>query len=159
MLTDAQQTALAAAIRASADPTVIAALALRNDVALAEWCNSASTFVVWRPEVPVADYRDAITWTEVDALTTGKARIWEWLTARMTLPINAASAAVRQGIADAFGAGTATRAALLAVSKRFASQVESLFATGTGTDATPGALIYVGPVSLTEVSVALNRNP
>ena len=158
MLNAAQMSTLAAAIRANSDPTVVALLAVRNDTGLAEWYNGDGTFVVWRTSVSPEEYRKSgFVWTEVDSLTVGKARIVEWLTGNLALSFNPSDLAVRQGIADAFGAGTTTRANLLALSKRFAKKVEALFTTGTGTDATPGALVVEGSIGVTELSQSLNR--
>ena len=160
MLTTAQQTTLAAAIRADTDPAVVAALDIRNDVALAELYNAASTFIVWRTNVQPDEYRDAITWTEVDALTTGsKYRIWEWLTMSMTAPINFARLNVRQGLTDCWASNTTTRTNLLTIAKRAATKAEKLFATGTGTTATPGTLGWEGTLSYTDIGVALGANP
>jgi hypothetical protein len=159
-LTPEQLATLRADILASTDPDVVAARGTspetRNDVELQRLYNLDSTFVVWRTSVAVNEYRAAITWTEVDALTVGKARIWDWITAQMTLPLNASVASVRQGLADCWGAQTATRAGLIAAGKRFATRCEALFATGTGTSGTPGALVFEGQVSLNDISNALN---
>ena len=159
MLTTAQQATLAAHICASTDQDVIDALAIRNDNALAALYNQDSTFVVWRTSVPVEEYRNALTWTEVDALTIGKARIWEWITGQMTLPLEPYKDAVRQGLADCWSPTSDTRAALIAISKRFATLCESLFTTGTGTDATPGLLVFEGLVTSQDIGQALNNNP
>jgi len=43
MMTEAQKQALAAALRAGTDAGVVAMMAIRNDVGLAEWCNAASS--------------------------------------------------------------------------------------------------------------------
>jgi hypothetical protein len=160
MLTSAQYTALAAAIRADTDQAVIDALAIRNDVLLAELYNADTTFIVWRTNVTPDEYREAIVWTEVDALTSGsKYRIWEWLTMNMTAPINASSANVRQGLADCWASNTTTRPQLLAIAKRAATKAEKVFATGTGTDVTPGLLVWEGRLSHSDISTALNNNP
>lgn len=156
-LTDAQQQTLATHIRANTDPAVVAALAQRNDTALAEHYNGASSFIVWRTSIRPDEYRDAIVWTAVDGLTAGKARIWDWITAGMTLPIDASKTNVRQGIADAWGATSATGLALTALAKRPASRAENLFTTGTGTTANPGLLTWEGPLHYNDVSDALNR--
>lgn len=159
MLTPEQQATLAADICASTDPDVVSALAARNDSLLAEIYNGPSTFVVWRTSVPVSEYRDALTWTEVDTMTAGKARIWEWITGDMQLPLEPHKDAVRQGLADTWASNTTTRSALLAVSKRFATLCEALFTTGTGTDADPGLLTVEGQISINELSISLNNNP
>ena len=158
-MTPEQRATLAAAIRADTDQAVVAALDIRNDVLLAELYNAASTYYVWRSAIPVDEYRDALVWTEVDGLTAGKARIWEWVTGQMTLPLQADKTAVRQGLADCWAANTTTRQQLLSISKRFASKAEKLFATGTGTDASPGLLGWEGTVTYTDVGIALNENP
>lgn len=156
-MTDAQQQTIAAHIRANTDPAVVAALAQRNDTALADHYNSASSFVVWRTSIRPDEYRDAIVWTAVDGLTAGKARIWDWITAGMTLPIDASKTNVRQGIADAWGATSATGIALTALAKRAASRAENLYTTGIGTNAIPGLLGWEGPLHYNDVSDALNR--
>ena len=158
-LDESQRATLAAAIRADTDPGVVAALAIRNDTELTRLYNLPGDFVVWRSSVLAAEYRTAVTWTEVDALTAGKARIWEWVTSGMTLPLDPSDATVRQGLADCWGPLTATRAALLAVAKRAASKAERLYTTGTGETGTPGTMGWEGPLSLSDVSDALNANP
>ena len=161
MLTTAQLTTLAAAIRADTDPNVVAALSIRNDVLLAELYNADSTFIVWKTSIKPIEYREAIVWTEVDnaAMTVGKARIWEWLTEQMTANIDASKTNVRQGIADCWASNTTTRTNLLNIAKRAATKAEKLFATGTGTTATPGVLGWEGMVTYTDVGIALGANP
>lgn len=156
-LTDPQAQTLAAHIRANADPAVVAALAQRNDVALADYYNGPGSCVVWRTAVQPTEYREAVVWTAVDGLTAGKARIWQWITADMTLPIDATRANIRQGIADAWGGGSATGVALTALAKRTASKAENLFTTGTCTTGTPGLLGWEGPLHVNDVSNTLNR--
>ena len=156
-LSNAQFTTLANHIRANTDPDVVAALAIRNDTELARLYNLDSSFYVWRTSVTPDEYRGAMVWTEVDTLNAGNARIWEWVTNYFTGNLDASDANVRQGIADAFGAGTTTRANLLALGKRLASVYESVFSTGTGTEATPGIAVVDGQVTLTQISKALNQ--
>ena len=158
-LSETQRTTLAAHIRANTDQDVIDALAVRNDSELTRLYNLASTFYVWRTSITPAEYRDAIVWTEVDGLTTGKARIWEWITQNMTMAINTSSANVRQGLADAFAQNTTTRPNLLAIAKRFATVAESIFSTGTGTSGNPGTLGFEGTITTEDVGRALNDNP
>lgn len=158
-LTEAQRTTLAAHIRASSDPDVVSALAVRNDTELARLYNLDSTFYIWRTSITPTEYREEMVWTEVDQLNAGSARIWDWITASMTMSINASRDNVRQGIADAFAANTTTRGNLLDIAKRFARLAESLFATGTGSEAVPGTLVYEGLVTVNDISRSLNENP
>ncbi len=156
-MTDAQLQTLAADIRASNDPEVVAALSIRNDAALTTLYRQPTAFVVWRTSIPSAEYREAITWTEVDGLTNGRARIWEWMTENGTRHLDASKPGIRQGLADAFAANTTTRANLLAVAKRQASRAEALFVSGAGTSGSPGLLGWEGPLQIGDVSDALNR--
>jgi hypothetical protein len=158
-LTEAQRVTLATHIRANTDPDVVAALAGRNDTELTRLYNLDSSFIIWKKSVTPDEYRGAMLWTEVDTLNTGAARIWEWVTNNFTSNLNADDSNIRQGIADAFGPSTTTRANLLAVAKRAATVGESVFATGTGTDATPGSLDFVGSLTTGDVGRALNENP
>ena len=158
MLTDAQQTILAADIRVSSDQSVIDALAIRNDTELARLYNLDSTFTVWREEVTTEEYQDGLVWTEIDNLTVGKARIWEWITRSMTVGYDATKANIRLGLNEAFN-GTTTAANLIPISKEFASIAEEIYATGTGSDASPGVRVVVSDITVTDVSKSLNDNP
>jgi len=162
MLTDAQMQTLAAAIRASTDPTVVAALAIRNDVLLTEWANSPSTFIAWKTRATQDELMQlsGFDWVQIDNLTAGQARIWEWLFSNNERAIDPSKPQIRSGISECWkgtAAKVAVATAVLNGCKRAATQCERLFATGTGTDASPGTLVFDGPVGLTEVSVALNR--
>lgn len=154
-LTNAQYITLANHIRANTDQDVIDALVIRNDTELTRLYNLDTTFYVWRSDVPPEEYMPALDWTEVDNMSTGKSRVWDWSTQYQTAPLDATSANLRAGIAAAFPANT--QAALNAVAKRFASVFEEIFATGTGTNGDPGIADPEGPLSLFDVSKALNE--
>lgn len=162
-LTSAQETIIADAIKTSLDPTVQLAYQQRNDVALHAWANSNSTFWVWKTRVTQDEImQNGFDWVQVDNLSVGKARIWEWLFLNSERSINPSKPNVRAGIAECWkgnAAFLAVQAVVLGHCKRFASNVERLFCAGTGLETTPGDLTYVGPVGLTELSVALNKNP
>lgn len=154
-----QRTTLAAHIRANTDQAVVAALAIRDDTTLTSLYNADSTFIVWRESIPPEEYREQMVWTEVDGLQAGKARIWEWITQNMTMAIDASKGNVRAGLAEVFPANQTTRGQLLAIAKEAASVAESIFATGTGTDASPGVRTLVGSITTEDVGRALNDNP
>ena len=157
MLTNAQSLVLKAAILAETDATFVAYRAQGATGAIANWYNEATSpaWIVWRTDVPPEEYRDAITWTEVDALTAGRARIWEWITQGMMAPLNAGSANVRTGLADCWASNTTTRTSLLAACKRTATKAEKLFSTGTGSTATPATLGWEGTLSADDIVRAL----
>jgi hypothetical protein len=135
---------------ALAEPTLTTAIQNGDDTAVATWLNTQSSFVVWRTSVSCKEYREtAIVWTAVDALTNGKARIWEWMC--LDNFINPSKINVRQGFIDAFGAASATTTAATATSKRNATNAERALATGTGTNGTPGLLTFEGAINVNDV--------
>lgn len=158
-LDEAQRVTLAAHIRANTDPDVVTALSTRNDTELTRLYNLDSGFYVWRPTISVEEYRDALDWTEVDNITTAKARIWDWVTGQMTLPLESGKASVRAGLAQCWASNSNTRANLLAIAKRFATVAEEVFATGVGNENNPGDLVFEGSVTTTDIGRALNENP
>lgn len=158
MLTEEQRTILAAHIRANTDPDVVAALSIRNDKTLAKLYELPSEFIVWREAIRPEEYREVMVWTEVDGLQAGKARIWEWITQQMTKAIDATKANVRAGLAEVFPANQATRGQLLAIAKEAATVAQSVFATGAGTEESPGVRTFRGKVSIQEIGIALNEN-
>lgn len=62
--------------------------------------------------------------------------------------VNPAQATMQAAFADIFSGtgGAGNRAHILAMSKRKASRIEKVFATGTGTDAAPATMTIEGPV-------------
>lgn len=160
-LTESQRVILAADIRGSSDPDVVAALAIRNDTELTRLYNldSSPNFFVWRESIEPDEYREALDWTEVDNLTAGKARIWEWITQNMTFSIDATKTNVRAGLGNAFQTSNSSKAGLLAIAKAVASRAEALFATGDGSSGSPGVRSFIGKITTLDVGLALNENP
>jgi hypothetical protein len=159
MLTTTQLVTLKAAIAAETDAIFVNYRNQGATGAMAAWLNQLTSpaWIVWRTNVEPAEYRDAITWTEVDALTTGsKFRIWEWLTMSMTAPIDFSRLNVRQGLQDCWASNTTTRTNLLAIAKRTATKAEKLFSTGTGTTATPATLGWEGMLSADDIVRAIS---
>ena len=154
MLTTEQSAVLKAAI--SADPTASAFALVGDDIALAEWLNAPTPFIVWRTDVHQDEImQNGFDWVQVDNLTVGKARIWEWLFANDQRVINAAKANVRAGIAECWkgtAAMLAVRDAVYANCIRAATKAESLLATGTGTTAIPGTMTFEGNIHFSEAS-------
>ena len=115
-------------------------------------------FIVWRSSVSQDEItQNGFTWTEVDNLTVGKSRIWEWMFANQNRTFNPSKANVRAGIVECWS-GTAgknaVQAAVLAHCKRSANRAEKLFATGTGSDATPATMGFEGRLSYQDVESA-----
>jgi len=149
-LTGPQAAALKAA--ATADPAAAALMSSADDVALAAWFNAPDPAgcIVWRPDVPVSEANAAMVWTEVDTLSVGKARIWEWL--RLVNVLDYRSASIRQGINDAF-AGLATRAQVINTGKRTATRAEKALSTGACTSVAPSLMTFYGSITYGEASL------
>lgn len=158
MLTDAQQTILAADIRANSDQTVIDALAVGDTFELARLYNLDSAYTVWREDVTPAEYREGLVWTEIDGLTVGKARIWEWITQSMTQGFDATSANIRSGLNECFS-GLTTATNLIPIAKELCTIAQELFAVGAGSDASPGVREVTGNISPNDIGSALISNP
>lgn len=128
-------------------------LALYNDSVFTEiagYYNAQFTpdFTVWKTSVTRKEIlQNGFDWTRLDNLSVGKARIWQDIFVDGSL--NPSKANVRSGI-EAVWVGTAqdlaVRAAVYVHCKRFATRIEKLLATGTGTDATPATLNVEGDI-------------
>lgn len=153
-LTTEQKATLKADILAQPD-----ALAIYNNgdlSALAALYNLAASpeFVVWKSNVTRREItQNGFAWTRLDNLSVGLARVWDALFAD-TGAMNPSKDNVRAGIEEVWK-GTApdlaVRAAVYVHCKRPASRVEKLFATGTGSTAVPGFLVYEGPMNFGEL--------
>jgi len=112
-------------------------------------------YIIWRTTVTLDEIQqNGFDWTQVDNLAEPKARTWEWLFSNQSRTVNPSKANVRAGI-DEVWAGTAgklaVRAQVYVHCKRAARRVERVFATGTGTDATPGVMATEGPIAFQEL--------
>ena len=149
-----QMTTLKATCAAAQACVSLAAAA--DDMGLAAWFNTADeAYIVWRTAVPIDDImRNGMDWARVDNLSTGKARIWDWMGRLGTLDCSKPN--VRAGI-DATWVGTAAdlavRATVYTHCKRAATRAEKALATGAGTDASPSAMTYQGQVSPQDASL------
>ena len=155
-LTTAQLQTLKAAIAAETDSTFAALRTAGATGAMAEWYNGATTFIVWKSSVTITETGQAFNGTEWSGMTSANHTRLQTVAQYMST--------YRPGLADiramfndiwSGAGGTTTRANLLALWKRNALLVERIFATGTGSTATPGLLVYEGTVSGDEVGRAL----
>ena len=147
-----------AAILAETDSTFVSYRNAGQSGYMADWMNMPSTIVVWKTSVTEDEvmHEADFNWTRVDNLTVGKARIWDWMFRKGT--VNPSLSNIRAGI-DAAWVGTSAdllvRAAVYVKCKRLANKVEKIFATGTGTDATPSVAGFEGQVSFSDIDNAL----
>lgn len=129
-------------------------------IATAYSADASPSFTVWKTAVTIDEMMsNGFVWTEIDALTAGKARIWQWMAQLGT--INPSKLNVRQGLGDAFAGASGTLGSVAAGTggiqphlRRLATRGERLFTTGTGTVASPGLLVYEGDISPDDVQRA-----
>jgi hypothetical protein len=152
-LTTAQRATLKTAIEA--EPSLATALAQGNDVAVADWCNETTTFVVWRTAVPTEEIQDATNWTEFIGRSQGERDAYRILVDRDR--VNPSLATIRQAFNDIFSGATGaiSRPAIRTAFQRTATRAEQLLATGTGTTATPAQLRAEGSVTSSDVAAIL----
>jgi hypothetical protein len=155
LLTTAQQQTLAAAIRAETDAGVVAALGIRNDVSLTDWCNSASAQEAWNPALTGKMAFEAIDVAKFDNLTSGKRDAW-----RMMLdfaPLDMARNKLRKAVLDVWGATDSV--AVLQACVRKATNGEKYLGGTAATENTVTAwkLNVAGALEINDVSDALNR--
>mgnify|MGYP000199104750 CR=1 FL=1 len=155
-LTTAQLQTLKAAIAAETDPTFVALRAANNEDGMASWYNGASTFIVWKSSVSITETGAAFNGSEWAGMTSANHTRLQTVAQYMST-YRPALADIRAMFNDIWSGagGTNTRAALLALWKRAATRVEKVFATGTGTDATPGTLVFEGAIRAQTISDAL----
>ena len=155
MLTENQMQTLAAGLRAETDAGVVAALAIRNDVALTEWVNSSSSTDVWNPEMTAKLLFEATAIAKFDNLTAGKRDAWGLILD--FAPQDMARNKVRSAVVDIWGATDSV--AVLQACTRKATHGEQYIGGTSATENTVTALKlnFSGAISITEVSTALNR--
>lgn len=160
MLTTQQAATLKADILA--DPA-FASVPHNNDggLAIAAAYNQAATpaFIVWKTSVSQDEImQNGFDWVQVDNLSVGKARIWEWLFENSERVINPSKPNVRAGIAECWkgtAAMLAVQAVVLGHCKRSATRAEKLFASGAGTDATPATMTFAGLITSDDIQSAM----
>lgn len=157
-MTPAQLSAFKTAIFAETDPSIVAARQAFETGTIAAFYNASASpsFTVWKTSVPLADVVANVDGTELVGLTAIKLAAYQCLL--LAGSVNPSKANVQAAFNQVFSSagGATTRPLLLALWKRFANRVEKVFATGTGSDASPATLTFEGAVSNDDVAAALN---
>lgn len=127
-------------------------------IATAYNANAVPSFTVWKTSVPVRAVGETMLSTDIANLTTGNTNRLLVMAQYAGGFFDPSKTDTRAGFNDVFSvAGAAgTRAALLALWKRLATRAEKLFATGTGSDASPAMLVFEGSISWVDVVNAWN---
>jgi hypothetical protein len=165
-LSPAQLTALKNDI--NADPA-LAALPQTGDgafeIALAYNAPASPDFWVWRTSVTKDELTNGVgpdgttfTWAGNGFITraAGEQAAWRVLFC-VSGSVNTALSNVRQAFTDIFsgtGNAAANRTHLSAVSRRKATRAEKLFATGTGSTASPATMGHQGALTYQDVEAA-----
>jgi len=159
-LTSQQQVILKAAVEADHALSLLAPSA-DSAYAIGEAMQAIANpaFIVWKSSVSEDEImQNGFDWVQVDNLSVGKARIWEWMFDNESRSTNPSKINVRAGIDECWkgtAANLAVRAAVYVHCKRSANRLEKLLATGTGSDASPATMGYEGTVSYQEVLQAM----
>lgn len=162
-LTPEQVVVFKAALQAETDPVLVEYRTNGQTPHIKQWYDAAAApdYIVWKTSVTQDEItQNGFDWVQVDSLTVGKARIWEWLFDNQQTAINPSKVNVRAGIDEAWTGTTAmlaVRAAVYVHCKRPASRIEKLFSTGSGTDGSPSTTVT--DLSFTENDVTLALQP
>jgi hypothetical protein len=162
-LSAAQLPVFKAALLAETDAELVTYRDQGSTTLVAEWYNRAASpaCTVWKSSVTQDEImQNGFDWVQVDNLSVGKARIWEWLFDNQSTAINPSKANVRSGIDEAWkgtSAMLAVRTAIYVHTKRNTTKAEKLFATGLCTDASPSTLVFEGGITDYDVSAALSQ--
>jgi hypothetical protein len=157
MLTNAQLQTLKAAIIADG---ALNAQPNNSDgnfaIAVAMNQKASPDFTVWKTNVSIGEIGKKFNGTELAGLTTGNQSRLQTIAAFLSAGVNPSLIDNRAFFDDIFSGagGTNTRANLLALWKRFATRIEKLFATGTGSDVSPATLTFEGTLSYQDVQTA-----
>lgn len=152
-LTPAQNATLKTWLQANA--------AAMDDQQAAAALNADATpaFIVWRSNVTSDEIGNAWLGTDIDGMSSlNMQRLQLLLASSSAGTYNMSRADRRAGFENPFGANASngSRVAMRAAWKRSASVAEKLFATGTGSDATPAVMAFEGSISAQDVIDSLN---
>lgn len=160
-MTPAQTATLKAALLA--DQALAQYIIDYRDDLIRDYYNAPASpaYIVWRTSVTQDEIMlNGFDWTRVDNLSTGAARVWEWLFDNAAKAFNPSKVNVRAGIDQVWkgtAADLAVRAAVYVHCKRAANRVERLFITsGSGSDAVPGVMGFEGEITTGDVSAMLS---
>lgn len=99
------------------------------DQAVADFINDpAYGATIWRTNIPMSDVYAEVDWSEVIALGEAERQVFRQITS--TAELDADSQNIRDAIGAIFGAGTTTRANLLALVQKSGSRAEELWGDG-----------------------------
>lgn len=117
---------LAAHIRANTDPIVVAALAIRDDDAIRDWYNAATSTDAWVNAVDRQSLFEMTPITNFDGLSAGKRDAWRLMLEQASVtPLDFGRAKLRFAVRDIWA--TAQADAILTACTRKATRCEMVF--------------------------------
>lgn len=136
-------------------------------IAAAYNLQAAPDFWVWRTSVTKSEIvqktsqdSTVFAWTGTGFITRSVGEQAAWRELFENGACNPSLPNTRQAFQDIFSGGTApapaNRTHLLAVARRKATRIEKLFATGTGSTASPAAMVIEGSISYQDAEAARN---
>jgi hypothetical protein len=146
-------------IAIDADP-VLAAFPNNPDghIEIAKAFNAAASpaFTVWKSNVSINAVGKAFNASELAGLSTLNNTRLQTLAIYLSGGVDPSLTSNRAFFDDIFSGagGVNTRASLLVLWKRLATRGEKLYATGTGSDASPATLVVEGAISARDVEEA-----
>ena len=129
------------------------------DFEIARWYGLfTAAFIVWRTNVTITMVGDNFVGSELSGLTTANQTRLQTIAQFSPSGINPSLEDRRFFFDDVFSGagGAATRAKLLILWKRLARNIEKVFATGTGLDASPATMVFEGTITSQDVENARN---
>lgn len=119
--------------------------------------NASPDFTVYKTNVSINDVGKKMNGAELAGLTTANQTRLQTIALYLAGGVNPSLADNRAFFDDIFSGagGTTTRANLLVLWKRLARRVEKLFATGTGSVASPATMVFEGTITPQEVIDAI----
>ena len=150
-----EQTALLRPV-VQAEASLAEARRTGDDGAIARWLNAPASpaFIVWKTRVTrEVVLGSGFDFTQVDNLTVGQARIFDWLFESGVM--NPSLPSRHTAILEAWK-GTPAKVAVgtyvLSQCKRSATRAEKVLANGTGSDAVPATMTWESQVTADECS-------
>jgi len=162
-LTTSQLNTLKAAILAETDQAFVEYRTNGQNTLMAAFFNqdASPAFKVWRTKVSRAEIynltsAEATTWSWTFYKNQSAVEQNAWVQMFMGDQADFSQANLRAGIAVIFTSASAANAThSLAIAKRSATRAEKLYATGTGSVASPATMVFEGNVTDRDVQLAL----
>lgn len=162
-LNQTQLQILKAAILAETDATFVGYRNNGQTTLMADWYNQAASpaFKVWRTSVSRIDIYnntsdEGTTWNWTFYKNQSAVEQGAWTQMFMGDQADFSKTNLRSGIAVIFTSASAANAThALAIGKRNATRGEKLYATGTGSAASPATLVFEGSITDLDISAAL----